>query len=110
MTTCVEYRARPYRAFECATSGSVIARYWSVMRRRAVAQVEHDLVDIAPAPALGRGVTFDDRVPCHREVPRRMRVRRLVAAVRTGTPRLPICATPACPELRPYRRLIPARL
>jgi hypothetical protein len=24
MTTCVEYRARPYRAFECATSGSVI--------------------------------------------------------------------------------------
>ena len=80
MTTCVEYRARPYRAFECATSGSVIARYWSVRRRRAVAQIEHDLVDIAPAPALGWVVTFDDRVPCLPEVPRRMPVRRLVAA------------------------------
>src|ERR1700751_5360177 len=80
MTTCVEYRARPYRAFECATSGSVIARYWSVMRRRAVAQIEHDLVDIAPAPALGRVVTFDDRVPCLPEVPRRVPVRRLVTA------------------------------
>src|SRR5258707_6217606 len=80
MTTCVEYRARPYRAFECATSGSVIARYWSVRRRRAVAQSEHDLVDIAPAPALGRVVTSDDRVPCLPEVPRRMPVRRLVAA------------------------------
>src|ERR1700738_1858994 len=80
MTTCVEYRARPYRAFECATSGSVIAWYWSVMRRRTVAQIEHDLVDIAPAPALGRVVTLDDRVPCLPEVPRRVPVRRLVAA------------------------------
>src|SRR6266481_3741099 len=39
-----------------------------------------DLVDIAPAPALGRVVTFDDRVPCLPEVPRRVPVRRLVAA------------------------------
>jgi hypothetical protein len=50
------------------------------MRRRAVAQIEHNLVDIAPAPALGWVVTFDDRVPCRLEVSCRVPVRRVVAA------------------------------
>ena len=30
------------------------------MRRHPVRQIEHDLVHIAPAPALGRIVTFDN--------------------------------------------------
>jgi hypothetical protein len=50
------------------------------MRRRAIAQIEHDLIDIAPAPARGRVVTFDNRVPRRVEVPRRVPVRRVVAA------------------------------
>src|SRR5882757_6411452 len=63
-----------------AASGLIIARYWSVMRRRTIAQIEHDLIDIAPAPALRRVVTLDDRVPGRVEVPRRVPVRRVVAA------------------------------
>src|SRR6266852_2732824 len=44
------------------------------------AQIGHNLVDIAPAPALGWVVTFDDRVPCRLEVSCRVPVRRVVAA------------------------------
>src|SRR6266851_6243459 len=44
------------------------------------AQIGHNLVDIAPAPALGWVVTFDDRVPCRLEVSCCVPVRRVVAA------------------------------
>src|SRR6266851_5325269 len=44
------------------------------------AQIGHNLVDIAPAPALGWVVTFDDRVPCRLEVSCCVPIRRLVAA------------------------------
>src|SRR5216684_4022656 len=46
----------------------------------APAQIGHNLVDIAPAPALGWVVTFDDRVPCRLQVSCRVPVRRVVAA------------------------------
>ena len=40
-----------------------MARYRPVLLGDAVAEVENDFIDIAPAPALGRLVAFDDRVP-----------------------------------------------
>src|SRR5260370_2558716 len=87
--------------FGFAASGSVIARYRSVMRRRAVAQVEHDVVDIAPAPALRRVITFDDRVPCLLEVSRRVPVRRVIAATDMTT-------APAQPQMSPRRSDLPS--
>ena len=39
-----------------------MARYRPVLLGDAVAEVENDFIDIAPAPALGRIVAFDDRV------------------------------------------------
>jgi hypothetical protein len=60
--------------------GSEISRYGPVMRCHAIAQVEHHLVDIAPPPALGWIVPFDDRVPRPVEVPCRMPVRRVITA------------------------------
>src|SRR6516165_1968261 len=101
---CRSGLAKPTRHWlGCAASASVIARYWSVMRRRAVAQIEHDLVDIAPTPALGRVVTFDDRVPCLLEVSRRVPVRRVVAAPDMTT-------APAQPQMYPRRADLQALL
>ena len=41
---------------------SIIARNRTVMRRLPVRQIEHDLIDIAPAPSFRRIVAFDDRM------------------------------------------------
>src|ERR1700744_3926434 len=41
---------------------SVIARDRPVMRGHPVSQIEHRLVDVAPAPAFRRIVAFDDRM------------------------------------------------
>src|SRR3569623_685540 len=48
--------------------------------RRPVGQIDHRLVDIAPAPALGRIIAFDDRVTGRMEMRGRVAVRRIVAA------------------------------
>ena len=32
------------------------------MRGGAIAEVEHDLVDVTPPPAFGRVIAFDDRM------------------------------------------------
>jgi hypothetical protein len=43
-----------------ATSASIVARDRAVVRGGAIAEVEHDLVDVTPLPALGRVIAFDD--------------------------------------------------
>jgi len=50
------------------------------MRRHPVGKVEIDLVDIAPAPALGRVIAFDDRMRCFVEVLGCMAIWGIVAA------------------------------
>src|SRR5215831_686875 len=51
----------------------------AALRRGVVAEVEGDLIDIAPAPALGRIVTLDDRVPGAVKVLGRVLLRRGIA-------------------------------
>jgi len=50
------------RMLELQVSISIVARDRTVVRRGAIAEVEHDLVDVAPSPAFGRVVAFDDRM------------------------------------------------
>ena len=50
------------------------------MRGGAVAEIEHDLVDVAPAPAFRWVVAFDDRMVRRVEMTRGVPVRRSVAA------------------------------
>src|SRR4029079_11525238 len=66
------------------------------MRGRAVAEIEHDLVDVAPTPAFGRVIAFDHRMPCRVEVPRRVPVRRVVAAS-------DMAASPTQAQMQPSR-------
>src|SRR4051794_40876223 len=56
------------------------ARDGAELRRGPIREVERHLVDVAPAPALGRVVAFDDRMPGGVEVRGRMLVGRAVAA------------------------------
>src|SRR5580704_11742885 len=56
------------------------ARDRAVVRGLAVGKVEHQLVDVAPTPALGRVISLDDRVPGGVEVRRRVTVGGRVAA------------------------------
>src|SRR5690348_16526274 len=60
--------------------GSVIARYRSQLRRDIAAQVEHHLVNIAPAPAFGRVIAFDNRMAAAVEMLGSMLAAGLVAA------------------------------
>src|SRR5277367_4502775 len=61
------------------TAVSIVARDPTVMRRRALAEVEHHLVDVAPAPAVRRVIGFDDRMTCGVKVFGGVAVRRVVA-------------------------------
>src|SRR4051812_26040146 len=56
------------------------ARDRPVLRRHVFAEVEKDLVDIAPAPAFGRIVALDDRVSAAVEMRGGVAVRAVVAA------------------------------
>ena len=38
------------------------------MRCGAIAEVEHRLVNVTPAPAFGRVIAFDDRMTCRMNV------------------------------------------
>src|SRR6187402_1631490 len=64
------------------------------MRGRPVRQIEHDLVDVAPAPPFRRIIGLDDRMPRRMKVLRRVPVRRLVATTDMAT-------GPADPEVQP---------
>jgi len=64
------------------------------MRRHPVRQIEIDLIDIAPPPAFGRIIAFDDRVRCRMEMLGRMAIWRVVAAA-------DMPARPAQPKMHP---------
>jgi len=49
-------------------ANSIKARYWTIMRCGAIAEVEHRLVNVTPAPAFGRVIAFDDRMTCRMNV------------------------------------------
>lgn len=49
------------------------------MRGGAIAEVEHDLVDVTPAPAFGGVIAFDDRMARLVKMLRGVAVRRIVA-------------------------------
>src|SRR5262249_52796166 len=64
------------------------------LRRRIVAEVEHDLVDITPSPSLRRVIALDDRMARRAEMFRCMLPNRLVATA-------DMAACPAHPEVEP---------
>src|SRR5450432_4646841 len=73
------------------------------MRRLPLRQIEHHLVDIAPASALRRIVTLDDRVPGGVEMSGRVLVRRIVAAA-------DMAAAAANPQMQPHAAALEAFL
>src|SRR4051812_25261781 len=75
---------------------SDVARDRTLVRRHSLRQVEEHLVDIAPAPALRRVITFDHRMAGGMEMGACMAVRRLVAAA-------DMAADPAEPQVTPGR-------
>ena len=48
-------------------------------------QLDHDFVDEAPAPAIGRIIALDNRMPCRVEVCRGMPMRGVIAAAHVTT-------------------------
>jgi len=62
----------------CAAN-SVKARDRAVVRGGAIAEVEHDFVDVTPPPAFGWVIAFDDRMACSMEMLGGVAVRRVVA-------------------------------
>lgn len=72
------------------------ARYRTVVRSGAIAEIKHDLIDIAPAPAFGRIVTFDDRMTGRVKVPRGVAMRRVVATA-------DMAASSAEAQMHPWR-------
>src|SRR3954452_24244065 len=80
---------------------SVIARDRTVVRRLAVRQIEHDFVDIAPAPSLRRIVALDDGMASGMEMCGRVLVGRIVAAA-------DVTAGPADPQMQPHAAALQA--
>src|SRR5262245_44111325 len=64
---------------------SDVARDRSALRGRVAAEVDHRLVDVAPAPTFGRVVALDDRMTRGVIVPGGVAVRRAVAAADVTT-------------------------
>ena len=52
-----------YPSADHGTANSVIARDRATVRGGAIAEIEHDLVDVTPPPAFGLIIAFDDWVP-----------------------------------------------
>src|SRR3954468_258254 len=59
---CKGILCAPSRAAAAKFGTSVIARDRTVVRSLAARQVEHDFIDVAPAPPLRRIVAFDHRM------------------------------------------------
>src|SRR4051812_14183086 len=78
-----------------SSSRSIIAWDWSQLRRDLAAQVEHHLVNIAPAPAFGRIISLDNGMPATVEMSGGMLAARLVAAA-------DMAATAADPQVKPF--------
>src|SRR5258708_26289441 len=73
------------------------------MRRHPVGQIEQDLVDKTPAPALRRVVAFDDRMPGGMKMPGGVLVGRIVAAA-------DVTAAAADPQMQPSAAALQAFL
>ena len=58
----------------------VVTRNRTVVGGFAVGKIKHHFLDIAPPPAFGRVITFDDRMPRRVKVFGRVPARRLVTA------------------------------
>src|ERR1051326_2598423 len=71
--------------------------------RRAIGQIEHDLVDVAPAPALGRIIALDHRMAGGVEMFGGVAVGRAVAAAH-------VPAGSAQPQVHPRRAGLEALL
>src|ERR1700688_1146526 len=56
-----------------------IAGNGAIVRRHAIGKIEHVFVDVAPAPAFGRIVAFDDGMARRMEMLGGVAVRRIVA-------------------------------
>src|SRR4051812_44196331 len=82
---------------------SIVARDRTVVRCLPRRQVEHDFVDIAPAPALRRIVALDDRMPGGVKMFGRMLVGRIVAAA-------DMAAAAADPQVQPRAAALQAFL
>src|SRR5205807_687703 len=73
-----------------------IPRDRSALRGGPIGEVEHDLVQVAPAPGFGRIITFDDRMAGCVEMLAGVPVRRIVAAAHMS-------AAAAQPQMHPDR-------
>src|ERR1700730_2894714 len=99
---CISAKPRPARvhrlsrSFSWLSAQSVIAGDRADMRGGAIGQVEHHLVDVAPPPAFGRVIAFDDRVARLVKMLGGVAVRRVVATA-------DIAAGPAEPQMQPWR-------
>ena len=82
---------------------SNVPRDRSALRRLSIPKVEEHLVDVAPAPAFGRVIAFDDRMPGRVEVLRRVTVGGIVAAA-------DMAAGAAEPQMHPRRSALQALL
>src|ERR1043166_8383356 len=99
-------RVRPAKA-GMTTEGhyvvSNITRDRPELWRRAIGQIEHDLVDVAPAPALGRIIALDHRMAGGAEMFGGVAVGRAVAAA-------DVPAGAAQPQVHPDRAALEALL
>src|SRR5689334_20006833 len=85
------------------SSRSIIAWDRSQLRRDIAGQVEHHLVNIAPAPAFGRIIAFDNRMAAAVKMLGSMLAARLVAAA-------DMAAGAADPQMEPLPALLEAFL
>jgi hypothetical protein len=82
---------------------SIVSGNRSEMRRRLVRKIEHDFVDIAPAPALRRIIGFDDWMAGRAKMLRRVPIGRFIAAA-------DMPASPADAQMHPWRARLQAFL
>jgi hypothetical protein len=73
------------KARRSKTRHSIVTRDRTALRRGTIAEIEHDLVDITPPPALGRIVEFDDWVARLVKMLGGVAVRRVVTAADMAT-------------------------
>src|SRR4051812_5999222 len=89
----IEAFANAFLAY--ASCSSNITRNRAVVRCDAVGQIQHHLVDKAPAPAFRRVIPFDNGMSGGMKVPGRMTVRRTVATA-------DMSASAAQPQVDPF--------
>src|SRR5580700_4434314 len=91
------------RSIAAQSARLYIAGNGAVVRRHAIGKIEHDFVDVTPAPAFRRIVAFDDGMARRMEVFGGVAVRRIIA-----TPDM--SAGSAEPQMHPGRTSLQALL